>query len=80
MPTGTIDLIQNVGLPLAALLVVTSAFLSRRIVTRGEYEEVKAQRDRLEAELRATRDDLRRNNELLARAMEQLTSRPRRSA
>jgi outer membrane murein-binding lipoprotein Lpp len=77
---NAIDLINAVGLPLAALLLVTGAFLSRRIVTRGEYDEVKAQRDRLETELRATRDDLRRTNEILARAMEQLTNRPRRSA
>ncbi|HEY7032686.1 MAG TPA: hypothetical protein VH482_15190 [Thermomicrobiales bacterium] len=74
MSPDTIDLINAVGLPLAALLLVTTAFLSRRIVTRGEFDDVREQRERLDAELRATRDDLRRTNELLARAMEQLTS------
>jgi|GEM_PF-2126815 len=74
MSPDTIALINSVGLPLAALLIVTTAFVSRRIVTRGELDDMRSQRDRLDAELRGASDDLRRNNELLARAMEQLTA------
>ena len=75
MPTDAIELINTMGLPMAALLLVTFAFLTRRIVTRGEFDDIKTQRDRMEGELKATRDDLRRNNELLARAMEHLSGR-----
>lgn len=74
MSPETVELINSVGLPLAALLIVTSAFVSRRIVTRGELDDMRIQRDALDTELKSASEDLRRNNELLVRAMEQLTS------
>jgi hypothetical protein len=72
MSPDTIELINSIGLPLAALVIVTTAFVTRRIVTRGELDDMRAQRDQLATELREAAEEFRHSNELLARAMESL--------
>ncbi|HEV2122372.1 MAG TPA: hypothetical protein VGW38_06325 [Chloroflexota bacterium] len=57
-PHDIAEFINTIGLPLAALLFVTAAFLTRKVVTREELAALQSRCDHLEAELQATREDL----------------------
>lgn len=45
MDPTTLDLIKNLGVPIAVLLVVLALFLRGKIHSDAEYQEMKAQRD-----------------------------------